>query len=129
MLQRSCHDDMSRVPVVVESVEMIPPSTVDVAMAICSKGCLQSQGFANMLSDVSAQGATMLPVVVEAAFRFPAKTEMASLLQGDGGPPAEEYAQILTLLFSKIAVDFQPQYQSLNELEVKSADIARRIAK
>mmetsp|Transcript_50538 Transcript_50538/g.162320 ORF Transcript_50538/g.162320 Transcript_50538/m.162320 type:complete len:329 (-) Transcript_50538:13-999(-) len=96
--------------------ERLPKATKHMVL-VCTNGIFQDHFIASTLVDAQVADVAVVPVVSEAAFRFPSPESIQELRKNgiktvdDGGPEidSDAMADIVVAIFTEIAVEVNPQ--------------------
>jgi len=109
--------------------------SVEKAVIACSSGCFSQIAFVGRLLEVSDRGIYVLPVIVDADFRIPARDALedidtSALPHGPNGPRSlREVSLAVFTLFREIAVFFVPKSATEAVLVATAARIDHRLTK
>lgn len=121
------HDSLAA-PYVLPKDQLVPTS-MNLAVIICTAGSLGSSSYVGTLLEVAHKGAKYLLVLADDSFRFPTAALLADSCSGSLNTSPEICYEMIMEFFKSIAVVFQPELYSSTEsvLVTKAQEIAQRL--
>jgi len=106
------------------------PRNITSVLLICSQDCLESAHVAKwILQTSSAEFCTVLPIIAEDSFQFPANASTARLLHNPSLKHLDVhvYARVVLKIFEEVAIYFSARASSAAELNLRLDQLAQRL--